>query len=1107
MTGDASALLVEPLVGWPRKAQAGQSYLVTVDLNGPAGDEHWPYEEEEFDFGVALDGAPHFVCEALSEPSVVLHRFGGTYGPARFVVTADRTPGPGTLWLTITNRWGVPVRTVELPSEIVAEPLPAGAGQVVVPSANGRPATLPGTARPGTVPAPRTSGTWSPDHVTISYAGSHRAWATWAAHQLQRHGCRTDLLRWDPPPGVPLNRLLTDLLGAPGRILLLLDEGYLRLGHRTEAEWAEALADVVAPRLDRFAALDLSTRALPAAAAVLGPPALRELEPAEALRRMLAALGLERTEPDAEEDAPVAPRFPDAPPAVWNVPRRNLRFTGRDPVLEELHALFESGGPAGARVALRGISGVGKSQIVIEYAHRFANEYDVVWWISASFRATARQQFADLADRLQLTDARALGERVRAVREALRTGRRRWLLIVDSADDMEQVDDLLPESGGHVAITTLTRGWAASGGVAEIQVDRFTRAESVSYARRHVERLTDDEADQLADAVEDFPLLLAQTTAWLDANRMPAADYIARLRRADADDIGIQTLPDYPIGFQASWAITLSSLEQDNPKTTELLRLFAMFSPGSIPVRQLQQARGDLPAHLTELAADPARWQNALARLSESTAVRMDYVQGSDSDTYVDSVEMHRLYHRFLRRTLSPADRDELSAVACRVLVSADPQRPSDVRAWPTYAGLLPHLYPSGALESAEDSVRELVLNCIEYLRLRDEESTGLTLCEQVLARWRVRLPATHPSMLVLVHQHANMLRRCGRYREAEAVGRAVVEQLEYERAADDAELLRAQVGLGGTLMALGLFEEAHQLCDRVWRAYDALEGPEAPHTQGSLHNLGVALGLLGRYLEAAAVHRELLALRQRLLPPNHRLTLLTGLTYARSLRLLGRHQEAAALQDANTRLHRETMGEYHTQTLLALHNQALCLRRSGEYEAAGELLRGLVERCGQLQGARHPMTLMMQADHASFLRSHGDPVEAADLTLQVAEDYRHLLGEDHPNTVGVQGNLGLVYWRLGDHAGARRLVEQALRGMTAALGADHPWTLGCALNAAAVRRLSGREEEALAGREDTLRRARGAVDDGHPLLLACVAALSTAADEPPYWDFEPQPI
>ncbi|MFJ9372682.1 FxSxx-COOH system tetratricopeptide repeat protein [Streptomyces sp. NPDC101455] len=1110
MSGDPAALMIEPLVGWPRRAQAGQSYLVTVDLNGPAAPEDWPYEEEEFDFGVSLDGSRRFVCEALNEPSVVLHRFGGTYGPARFVIKASRAPGPGTIWLTISNRWGVPVRTVELPSEIVADAV-VGQGHVVVPALNGATATLPAehTVTGQRVGRRPVSGVWSPHHITISYAGADRAWAVWTARQLERHGCQTFLLRWDPPPGVPLARLLADLLAAPGRVLLLLDEEYLRLGQRTELEWGEALGSVVTADPDRFAAVDLSARTLPAATAVLGPVSLRELDPAEALRRLLATLDLQDARPEPEDES-VAPRFPDAPPAVWNVPRRNFRFTGRDTVLEELRALFENGPPTGARVALRGISGVGKSQIAIEYAHRFANEYDVVWWISASFRATARQQFADLAEPLGLADSSALPERVRAVREALRTGRphRRWLLVLDSADDLEQVYDLLPEAGGHVAVTTVTQGWTASGGVAEVQVERFTRAESISYARRHVERLTEEEADQLADAVEDFPLLLAQTAAWLDANRMSAAEYIGLLRRADADEIGIQTLPDYPIGFQTSWALTLDSLEQDSPEATELLRLFAMFSPGSIPVRQLQRARpGDLPTLLAELAADPARWLGALRRLSESTAVRMDYVQPSDSVGYVDSVEMHRLYHRFLRRTLTPGERDELAAVACRVLVSADPRSPSEVANWPVYAELLPHLHPSGALESSEAAVRDLVLNCIEYLRLRDEESTGLTLCEQVLARWRIRLAPTHPSMLVLVHQHANMLRRCGRYREAEAVGRSVVEQLAEERPSDDLDLLRAEAGLGGSLMALGLFKEAHQLFEEVWRAYDVLDGPEAPRTQACLNNLGVALGLLGRYQEAADVHAQLLLLRRESFGSDHQSTLLSGLTYARSLRLLGRHQDATALQETNALLHRQTMGDHHPQTLAAQHNQALCLRRSGDVPAAADLLRSLVERSRNLQGVRHPMTLMVQADHASFLRSHGDPTESAELTDAVADGYRHLLGDDHPYTVGVLGNRGLLLWLAGDRPAGARLIEQALRGMTNAVGADHPWTLGCALNAAAVRRLSGRPDEAAELRRDTLLRARDAVGPDHPLVRACEDAPATGTEEPPGWDFEPQPI
>ncbi|MFD7130874.1 FxSxx-COOH system tetratricopeptide repeat protein [Streptomyces sp. NPDC059894] len=1117
MNGDPAALMVEPLVGWPRTARPGSTFLVTVDLGGPVGADNWPYEEEEFDFGIALDGTPQFVCAALSDPTVVLHRFGGTYGPARFLVTADHILGPATIWLTISNRWGVPVRTVELPSDIRADAPVGGQSQVVVPALNGRPAHPAFGRSPAAVPAQRSGrrpseapDVWSPDHITVCYAGPRWAWATWTAHQLRRHGCRTALLRWDPPPGVPLTHLLTEFLTAPGRVLLLLDDTFLRLGRRDDQEWEEALRSVVVPHADRFAVVNLSTRILPEAAVPLGPPDLHGLDPAEALRRLLTALGIRRTPLDPDDDTPGAPRFPDAPPAVWNVPRRNLHFTGRDAVLEELHARFEESGARGARVALRGIAGVGKSQIAIEYAHRFGTSYDVVWFVTALSRAPARERIAQLTLPLRLPVGPEPGERIRAVHEAFRTGRpyRRWLLVLDSADDMEQVEDLVPEGTGHVLITTLRQDWAASGGVTEVEVPPFHRPESVAYVRRRAPRLTEEEADQLADAVQDLPLLLAQTAAWLDANPMPARDYTELIRGGEANQIGIQVSADYPMGFQTSWSLTLDTLREAHPEAAELLHLFAMFSPGSIPVRRLRHARpGDLPHRLGELAADPVRWHEALTRLSESTAVRMDYVQTADHEPYVDSVEMHHLYHRFLRRALSPADRDELSAVACRVLVSADPRRPSDVRSWPVYAELLPHLYPSGALENTAGPVRDLVLNCIEYLRLRDEESTGLTLCEQVLARWRLRLPPTHPSMLVLVHQHANMLRRCGRYREAEAVGRAVVEQLAEERGPDDGDLLRAKYGLGGSLMALGLFTEAHQLFDEVWRAYEELAGPEAPRTQSSLANLGTALGLLGRYREAAAVHLELLRLRERLLAPDDPLTLLSSLTYARSLRLLGRHGEATALQEANYRLHRQTMGDHHPQTLAALHNHALCLRRTGDASGAADLLRGLVGRCLQLQGARHPTTLMVQSDYGTFLREHGDVGESADLAVLVAEGYRHLLGDDHPYTVGASGNLGLLRWRTDDRRAAQRLLLQALRGMTGAVGPDHPWTLGCALNVAAAHRLADRPAAAAELRHDTLRRARRAMPEGHPLTEACERALTAEAEAPPHWDFEPQPI
>ncbi|MCX0246017.1 ATP-binding protein, partial [Streptomyces drozdowiczii] len=124
MTPAERPLLIEPVVGWLPEVEPGLVQCVSVDLRGPLdahGDtdgDAWPYEEEEVTFSVALEGAPHFVCEAIEGPGLVLHRFGGTYGPATFLVTAGPSAGPGVLRLTIFNQWGASVRKAELPCSI-----------------------------------------------------------------------------------------------------------------------------------------------------------------------------------------------------------------------------------------------------------------------------------------------------------------------------------------------------------------------------------------------------------------------------------------------------------------------------------------------------------------------------------------------------------------------------------------------------------------------------------------------------------------------------------------------------------------------------------------------------------------------------------------------------------------------------------------------------------------------------------------------------------------------------------------------------------------------------------------------------------------------------
>ncbi|MEU6342931.1 FxSxx-COOH system tetratricopeptide repeat protein [Streptomyces sp. NPDC046977] len=1025
---------------------------------------------------------------------------------------------------------GTSTRTVLVgPGETIEEWV--GPDSVRLVSADGSVYELPAGREPG---RGATSG-----HITISYAGSNRPWAAWIAHQLEQVGLRTTMLRWDPGAEGRLTDVLSDLLRARGRLLLVLDNSYFRLGPRTREEWTSALREVVPPNADRFVAVSTATDPLPPAAAPLRPVDLQGLAAPEARRRILRRLDIDPGVTAVAEGDVNAPRYPNDPPEIRRIPRRNERFTGRDKILEDLHDKLTAGGSEGARCALHGISGVGKSQIAQEYSHRFGNAYDVVYWVSANYRGTAREQLAQLAEHLGLSVGQEIGDRIRAVQEALRTGRpyERWLLVFDGADFMDQVDDLIPEGRGHVLLTTLTRDWSTAGRAEEIEVPPFLREESAAYALRRAPRLTPGEADDLAEAVEDLPLLLAQTAAWLDTNPMPARDYVALIRRGEPSQLGIGIGDNYPMSFQTSWSITLNTLRDRAPGAAELLKLLAFFSPDAIPVRLIQSARApDLPEHLAALAADPIGWPTALRRLSEATAVRLD------QEAAVDTVQMHRLYHGFLRNDLREDEGVALSETACRILARADPRMPTEPGEWHRYAELVPHLKYSGALESNDEEVQDLVVNCMNYLRSCGEYQTGLTLCEEALARWHGRIPPTRRVMLIATTLHTNLLRRSGRYHEAEAAGRSAVRAFA-DRAPDDPDLLTARNALGGALLAQGRFQEAHELYDDMHRQYQHTVGPESPRTLQARENLGLALGLLGRYEAALRLYDENTRVRTLLYRADHPDTLRSVLDATRMLRLLGRYAEAMSKQDLNVTLHRRRLGPNNPETLRAEHNLAMCMRRQGDLAGAEALMSSVVARCAQVQGPRHPETLMVQADFATLTRAQGDLDVSRELSERVAARYRELVGEDHPYTVGTYGNTALALWEYGERDAALDIAERALVGMRRAVGEHHPWVLGCALNTSGARHLAGHEEDALELSRRSLQQAVGIMGDTHPLTLSCKAALvddlrslrqaeeagslerealrqltdtlgaqhphtlSVRRRERPSWDFEPQPI
>lgn len=114
-------ITIQPIISYPRKAEVGKTYLLTIDVQTDTG--NWPYPQEDYALHCILETEPLFSHQSLGDPVVILNRFGGTYGPATFVLTASLRPQSGTIRFKLVNEQGLLLQSYNLPDVRIARVL------------------------------------------------------------------------------------------------------------------------------------------------------------------------------------------------------------------------------------------------------------------------------------------------------------------------------------------------------------------------------------------------------------------------------------------------------------------------------------------------------------------------------------------------------------------------------------------------------------------------------------------------------------------------------------------------------------------------------------------------------------------------------------------------------------------------------------------------------------------------------------------------------------------------------------------------------------------------------------------------------------------------
>lgn len=484
----------------------------------------------------------------------------------------------------------------------------------------------------------------------VSYTQADRWWAEWIAWELEESGHRVLVQAWDFVPGTNWVQGMQAGVTRAGRMIAVLSSSYLSSVYG-QAEWQAVWGTDPSGDGRKLLTVRVQDCDRPG---LLGPVVgidvfgVAEAKARARLRSMVARAAAGRAKPDvkppfppSQRAIPHGARFPGALPQVWNIPARNPNFTGRVFALTALARQLAAGGTMTV-TSVRGMGGVGKTQLANEYAHRHATDYDLVWWIAAEEPALIADQFARLAAAMGLEP----GQDAETVRLEVHQRLREvpgWLLIFDNADTVDDIRRWLPPAllspgiPGHVLVTTRRDGFTALGDVYDLDV--VDEAEAVQILRARVPQIPDQVAGQIAEELGRLPLALEQAAAYVTRAQLPPGDYLQLLRTRAQELYGRGRILSRDDTIATLWTLSFDRVGQEQPAALQLLAICAYLAPVPIPLDLFTAHPEELSAPLATKVTDPLDFTDVVATIVDYSLAKRE----------LDGLLLHRLVQGALR--------------------------------------------------------------------------------------------------------------------------------------------------------------------------------------------------------------------------------------------------------------------------------------------------------------------------------------------------------------------------------------------------------------------------------------------------------------------------
>ena len=590
----------------------------------------------------------------------------------------------------------------------------------------------------------------------------------------------------------------------------------------------------------------------------------------------------------------------------WNVPfSRNPFFTGREELLKLLHEDLTSKKAAVLTQAISGLGGIGKTQIAVEYAYCYRDEYQAVLWATAATKDTLIVSFLDIARLLNLPEKDEQDQTItiQAVKQWLEH-HDDWLLIVDNADNLALAEEFLPTgSRGYILLTTRAQ---ALGVLAEgINVEKMGTKEGMLLLLRRAKVLAKEAplaqspetdrtaAESIVKEMDGLPLALDQAGAYIEETQCSVSAYLDGYQKRQAELLKRRggTGKEHPEPVATTWSLSFEQVERHNQMAAGLLRVCAFLASDAIPEDLLLKGASELGGHVQPLTTDATRINDAIGVLLNYSLVKRD--------PHEHTLFIHRLVQVVLKESMDEHTRREWAERTVRAISLAFPDV-TDVKLWEQCERFLPHAQVCATLIEEYtfefDNAYNLLVQMAFYLEERAQYNQAEPLFQRALAICEKQLGPEHYQTAMSLDNLAIVYKEQGKYAQAEPLYQRALTIFERQLGPEHYQTATCLDNLAMLYRAQGKYVQAEPLFQRALAIYEKQLGPEHYETATCLDNLAGLFFEQKRYEQAEPLFQRALAIKEKQLGLGHPITAVTLNNLAELYRAQGKYVQAEPL-------------------------------------------------------------------------------------------------------------------------------------------------------------------------------------------------------------------